>query len=318
MDATFDQFLKGCYEAGPEVCELARSSDRLWTDVARRAWGHFATLEEAPRGVVAPNGYTVVVRGKDFRDFAGVSMYKPILTFKLLAHVINESINGNDEELVKLLYATGSLPNIEAECHPSETTGNATLFDVFEADAVNAVICVDGDDVTDKDMTFWRSYVDQLNSVSKLWGSNWAEIRFPCSSWGFKTNWSFKGPFTTPHADSVPSADRPSAPLLFLSNRFDPVTPVSAARAMAAQHPGAQLVVQESMGHGVAVGTPSNCTDRIVAEYFDKGVIPEEETLCEANCGPWDGNCEMYKAGPSARSAHHVQFDLTERLPLAL
>lgn len=313
MDATFDEFFKGCFEAGPDVCELARKDDRVWTDVAARVWKHLAELDEAPRGAVGPNGYNIVLKARDFRDFIGTSMYHPVKAFKPLARLLNESIHGNSDAFVNVMSLGELVPNIADACAIDR---NKTESKPEGYDTVNAVVCADGDDVTDKDIAWWRRYVDQLSSLSKIWGATWAEIRFPCSSWPFKNNWSFKGPFTTPKHDSTPVEGRPSAPLLFLANRFDPVTPVTAARAMAHAHPGAQLVVKESMGHGVVPGPESPCTDKIVADYFDKGVVPDEEIVCEADCGPWDDICEVYSVG-SMFSAAYLESRLGQ-FPLAV
>ena len=314
MDATFDEFFKGCFAAGPSICELAREGDRVWTDVSSRAWKHLAELDEAPHGAVGPNGYNVIVKGRDFRDFIGGSMYHPVTTFKPLARLLNESINGNPEPFINVMSVGGFVPNLGDSC-PVDLNQTHSGPDGY--DTVNAVVCADGDDVTDKDTTWWRRYVDELGSLSRIWGGTWAQIRFPCSSWPFKKNWTFKGPFTTPKHDPTPVEGRPSAPVLFLANRFDPVTPVTAARAMALAHPGARLVVKEAMGHGVVPGPESSCTDKIVADYFDKGVVPDGETVCEAECGPWDDVCEVYKVGSKTFSAEYLEPKMRQ-FPLAV
>lgn len=112
---------------------------------------------------------------------------------------------------------------------------------------------------------------------SQLFGSYWSMLRFSCSSWPFSPNLSFKGPFKTPKAVPNLAAGHPAAPLLFLSNRLDPVTPLKSARAMASNHPGAALVVQESMGHCTISTAPSDCTRRIIADYLEFGTVPSGE-----------------------------------------
>lgn len=62
-------------------------------------------------------------------------------------------------------------------------------------------------------------------------------------------------------------------PLLFLSGRRDPVTPLHAALKMARKFAGAGLVEQASDGHcTLACGSP--CTARHVRAYLDDGVVP--------------------------------------------
>lgn len=61
---------------------------------------------------------------------------------------------------------------------------------------------------------------------------------------------------------------------------------------MAANRPGAKVVVQGSMGHTAILSAYSECTKKIVAEYFDSGKLPDEkETSYETECGPWDEGC---------------------------
>ncbi|UKZ76729.1 hypothetical protein TrVFT333_004438 [Trichoderma virens FT-333] len=86
---------------------------------------------------------------------------------------------------------------------------------------------------------------------------------------------------------------RPAAPLLFLSNRLDPVTPLSSARAMAKGHPESGLLIQQSMGHTTWGGGPSRCTWEAVRNYFDDGRIQAKEFDCPADCDPWADDCDQ-------------------------
>lgn len=174
----------------------------------------------------------------------------------------------------------------------------ATRTTARTRDASLGVLCSDGDSVRHRDAAQLRA--------SSVTGAFWASIRMPCSAWPFRPAWNFKGPFTTPEPGRCPARDpeagRPAAPPLFLSNRLDPVTPLRAARAMAVNHPGARLVIQEGLGHCVLFSANSSCVARIVAEYFDSVELPSSDTTCSVDCGPWDPAC----AGAASLSNDHL------------
>lgn len=329
LDAVFEQFLKGCHEAGPQTCVLARDADTSWTDVEDRVWNFIDALDEEPYSILDANGYGVIVRGRDFRDFSGISLYSPVHTFKFLANLFNEGVKGNIEVLTDTLPL---VPDFATEC-PLSCDGrgdekNGTMTEPVEADAMEGVLCIDGEDVSGKNMLYWQSYVDSLVNTSKVWGDRWAEVRFPCSRWPFTTKFRFDGPFTTPPPISSSSSstlskkDRPSAPLLFFNNRLDPVTPLRAARRMSSMHPDSTVVVKESMGHGaVLIGPKSPCLEKIASTYFDEGTLPEDGTTCAADCGPWDEGCEPYAVAESpvfAREYLEPTLLQRKRVPLGV
>lgn len=328
LDAVFEQFLRGCHEAGPGKCALARAEDTEWKDVSDRVWGLIDELDEDPRSTIDDNGYGVVVRGRDYRDIIAVALYSPIATFRGLARLIDLGVRGNVEALTRALPL---VPNLGAECvlprdgnddGSDGVSGNATMTVPIEADAMEGILCADGEDVSQQNVTYWQAYVDKLHSVSKVWGDRWAEIRFPCSRWPFTSKFRFSGPFNTPepashtshHSSTSSSSDRPSVPLLLFSNRLDPVTPLSAARNTSTLHPGSVVVVKESMGHGALVGAKSECLNAIAREYLDTGKIPDDGTVCEAECGPWDDGCRgVLGMGAGTFSGDDLETTLRQR-----
>ncbi|KAJ4855600.1 TAP-like protein domain-containing protein [Trichoderma breve] len=273
-DEILEEFWRGCHQAGPSICTLASDSDASPSEIKTRFWSWVADLDDIPIPALSSSGTIVVITGDDIRKLVGSSLYNPIRTFKLLATTLREAMKGNTTELVSNLMKFGHVPNLDTVCSDNNSTKPAAIL----PESQSAVICGDGDDITDKDAGWWSN----------------------CSSWPFRPNLSFKGPFTTPKAHPNLVAGHPAAPLLFLSPRLDPVTPLNSARAMAANHPGAAVVVQGSMGHCVIGTAPSDCTKSIVADYFESGTVPSEEVTCKTQCGPWDDNCSGYS--PAAAS----------------
>lgn len=157
----------------------------------------------------------------------------------------------------------------------------------------DSTVCGDGDDVSDEDLSWWTHYADTLARQSRVLGRNWSSTRLICSSWPARANWRFTGPYTTPLPDASAKPGVPSAPILFLSNRLDPVTPLSGARKMSRSFPGSRIVVQEAMGHVALLSAQSECTWSILSDYLDTGNMPKEGTTCKPKCGPWDANCAI-------------------------
>lgn len=211
--------------------------------------------------------------------------------FKPLSRVLDDTMSGNSTTFLNYFDDLGAYPHLQDACGLEDNI-DISLAQLAGNEGSLAVRCSDGEDISGKDVSWWRTYVEQQMAQSPTLGDFWSRVRLPCASFKFTTNWKFNGPFTTPEhettKDGKPVRGKPAAPLLFLSPRLDPVTPLRSARKMAANHPGAGLVVQESLGH-TALGTgDSECLNGILREYFDSGRVPGEETSCETVCGPWD------------------------------
>ncbi|POR34373.1 Carboxylesterase A [Tolypocladium paradoxum] len=295
-DEIASDFFSGCHAAGPSVCALARSGDSSGIDIQARFDAWLNAIDESPLTAVTPAGDIVVATSRDVRQIMGNVLYVPMQMFRILAFVLNAAMAANTTALVGNMARAGFIPHLKDACTVGGNTTDAQLR-IPRIEGGFSVLCADGDSVLGKDTTWWRRYVEEQVQTSSLMGASWSNIRLSCSAWPFTTNWSFKGPFTTPKAEvtaqGTPIKGKPAAPLLFLSTRLDPVTPLSAARAMAALHPGAGLVVQEGLGHCALASGDSCCTARILADYFESGIVPADEATCDVDCGPWDKDCAL-------------------------
>ncbi|KAL7929402.1 TAP-like domain-containing protein [Trichoderma chlorosporum] len=288
-DEIFDHFFEGCAAAGPEVCALARASDAHEASPIRRRFDAFLSkLDQAPKSVLLESGDVVIATGWDVRLFIGLVLYAPLKLFQGLARELDSFVSGNLTDIAVRALGTGMVPVLKDACFLDKAT---PPFDATEAQS--AVICNDGADITHKDVSWWRKYVQSQMATSSILGAEWSTIRLPCSSWRIRPNWKFNGPFTTPDPDPSLQPGRPAAPILFLSNRLDPVTPLRAAQAMAGQHPGARVLIQEAMGHTAVASAPSLCTKNVVADYFESGIIPSDLPTCNADCDPWGEPCSF-------------------------
>lgn len=197
-----------------------------------------------------------------------------------IAAIFHHAMEGQTAQLFEIMYS-GLISMIR---NPSGVGANPNFDPLRILDAQSAVVCLDGDDVTDRGVLYWNDYLQRQLATSKIAGAFTTSMRLPCAGWPARPNWTFKGPFRTPKpSKSVqsPEAGRPAAPLLFMSNRLDPITPVRNARAMAKGHPGAGVVIHESAGHCVIRGPMGSCIRNAVADYFDMGAVPPAELVCE-------------------------------------
>lgn len=91
-------------------------------------------------------------------------------------------------------------------------------------------------------------------------------------------------------------------PLLFLSNTYDPVTPLRAAVKMALKFAGAGLLEQEALGH-CTISAVSRCTAKAIREYLTIGKLPPPpKGVDDQYHGDWKRcDADEYPWGPSPR-----------------
>lgn len=270
-------------------------------------------MDEEPISAVSSTGAIVVVSSQDIRELLGQALYRPRSSFRTFAKAVDDAMKGNSTAIVEKLFGR-QIPSLKDVC---DADGGTEMYMFQEAGV--GVLCADGDDVSGNNLTWWKHYIRGQVGTSDLYGGYWSNIRMACNAWNsyFRPNWVFKGPFTTPPAmrsdSGKPVPGRPAAPILFVSNRLDPVTPLAAARAMAAQHPGAGLLIAEALGHCAVGNGDSACLHKHIADYFDTGVVPDGEAVCEADCGPWDEECGTVAAQGMSRDS-----DGYRRYPLGI
>lgn len=105
-------------------------------------------------------------------------------------------------------------------------------------------------------------------------GPSWWWFNAACSGWPLNTD-RYGGPWQT----------RTSAPVLVVSNRYDPATGYTGAQASATQPRGSRLLTYEGWGH-TAFGR-SDCVTGSVVGYLLDGTLPKPGTRCPANPNPF-------------------------------
>lgn len=139
-----------------------------------------------------------------------------------------------------------------------------------------AISCPDADDAYDprveKRVDELLHFVEETMPVSVTAGdwSMWTQF---CQRWPVRARERYTGPFSVKDGLTPPRT-----PILFLSNRHDPVTPLTAAEAIStALGQNASIVITEGYGH-CSYHNPARCTEERVQHYFETGEI--EAGIC--------------------------------------
>jgi pimeloyl-ACP methyl ester carboxylesterase len=234
--------------------------------------------EASPITVFHDNKITVLSGFEILRAF-GNPIYSPQNSFPGLARILDGALQGNFTLLIKLLDEP--LPRLSDAC----LSPNSSVVLPLYLEATFGIACSDTP-ASNRRVLELAGYIDTLKEQSPTMGAYWAQIMARCSGWTITPKWRFAGPIGTPPHDPALVDGKPAAPLLFLSTRLDPVTPVANAFAMSARHPGSTVAVVEGAGH-CSTSVPSDCMRKIVQEYFASGAVPENGTSCKADCDPW-------------------------------
>lgn len=285
MDAMIMMFFEGCHAAGSAACALWRETDSSAEEILFRVWEWAAELDENPLFSVMDDGQRLFIRRGDIIALMAVSLYEAVYDSQALALDLHEGMSGNTSGLFSRMLQSTQLETLNNKC------SNSTALPLIPNDVLGAITCADGENVAYKPNAYWFDYLQQHLSISSVGGAVFAQIRLRCAGWTIQPNWAFRGPFTTPRPSKSaesPEPGRPAAPLLFMSNRYDPATPLDNARAMSKNHPRSAVLVQESMGHCLLAGGVGPCAKNILSKYFATGEVPAEEASCEPTQGPWD------------------------------
>jgi len=239
-----------------------------------------ADLGNNPVSYIASNRAHVITNYDVLEAIVG-PIYSPIDYFPKLAVTLAAAITGNFTPLVEGLH----LPGPEHNC--PLPGGQALSEYTWSGDAMSAIACGDGDDITSETPASYAEYAARLLKDSPTLGNSWGDIRLSCVGWRVRPKWRYTGPFGASGPTGKAGGEKSTAaPLLFTSSRLDPVTPLRHAFAMSKLFPGSSVVIQESVGH-CAVSAPSMCTKKIIEKYFETGMCSAsgrsenvEPTLC--------------------------------------
>lgn len=272
-DATWHKFFGYCVDAG-ELCSYYQSGDSP-KDQEKRFNELMASLQEEPRIVLVPGSNTpVIVTASDIKQIIFRALYSPITAFPLVADVITAlATNHGLERFV-------SPPSFPALCQ------NMSL-PVWPDDALQAVMCSDKRYRLNDTVPALQERFEALASYS-TYADIWMTLMMGCNGWEIESRdppmrWD-------DHPAHKPGPIRTDFPILFMSNHFDPVTPLYAALKMVRKFENASIVEQLAEGH-CAESCVSLCTHGHLRAYLNEGKLPPAPRFDGPNSGEWT-QCE--------------------------
>ncbi|KAJ5605461.1 Peptidase S33 tripeptidyl aminopeptidase-like C-terminal [Penicillium lagena] len=274
-DAIFDRFAEYCNTVGWERCPMyvpggpetiKQKYQSLEASVLNLSMPVPASGTRGPE----------VVTWTDMKALLRVAVYQPLLAFSVFAHHMSELARGNAAPLADFKHSKhfGVCPSEDCiragpwspACARGENNGPY---------ASAAILCSDGEFLTQQNQDDFEVTWNGLRADSAVLGDYWATIHLSCVGWQTRAKQRFLGPW----------GGHTAHPILFVSNTLDPVTSLRSAHHMSQQFPGSVVLQQDSEGH-TTLAAPSLCVAKGIRNYFQTGILPEPETLCQADLKP--------------------------------
>jgi pimeloyl-ACP methyl ester carboxylesterase len=135
------------------------------------------------------------------------------------------------------------------------------------------VICSETDNPSTADA--WATAGRAADREFGYFGRIWTWTTSQCAVWPGKDHDRFTGPFNHQTAN----------PVLVIGNRYDPVTKLDAAAAVANMMPGAGLLMLDGWGHTSLL--LSACINKNMSHYLLTNRLPPKGTVCEPDVIPF-------------------------------
>ncbi|WP_040729869.1 alpha/beta fold hydrolase [Nocardia tenerifensis] len=271
-DEVLSEFFRLCAQAGQSRCAFAdaskppadpigqiRSDQKASGGEDLRARDN-ALLDRLRQGPIAV-GEGERARSVAYDDVVSphtLMLYDPEKGWPALAQLLAELERGpagNPEVVGKILDANAVPPGF--------------------LDSYTAISCADNTFPRDPDQ--WPAMARGLGIDGATLSAFWLYLRQPCASWPLP-----QGGY--PQRYVGPWILRSDVPALLFNNRFDPVTPLTAARKAQEALVNARLVVIEGgYGHDTTV----DCTRRLQERYLVDQQLPAPGATCKADQAPF-------------------------------
>ena len=225
VDAAFTYFFESCIEAGPKYCVLA-TRNKTAAQLEQDTWVLVESIRENP---VATGDF--VFYADSFREFLDGNLFQ------------SSEWKSASRTLDKLLYGSKEEKDAAFQSFADEPLRPPTAsFSVLQG--LWGIMC--GDKLTrPRSLKEAAEAFDKLRRSSKLYGDLTYMYSYQCQHWPWRAKEIYSGNFRV----------KTKNPVIVLSSRFDPVTPlVSAQNVSIGLENSALLVV-----NGVGVSHPEAC-----------------------------------------------------------
>ncbi|KAI0692738.1 alpha/beta-hydrolase [Cerioporus squamosus] len=259
VDRAVDALFDFCHQAGPTKCPLYESSP---DKIRQRFFRVLEDVKQDPVSIPLAEPAAIISHKALLSQFF-YSTYKPLTMYGPLVKTIHAIETGDTAALTAL--APLIVSPTECKCgerpDPSFRMDNEVTF---------SIACGDGDK-RPWDLGEYRKWYQGLEDQSHLMAPMWATYWMQCAEWPIRPKWRWTGPL---------AAKETAHPILVVSTKYDPVTPLPDARNVQKRYGGSGLLVQDSYGH-CSLSSPSLCTAKHVRRYFEDGTLPAEGTICD-------------------------------------
>jgi pimeloyl-ACP methyl ester carboxylesterase len=242
-------------------------------------------LDTEPLPAPTEDGPEIFITGSDILGLIFALLYSPLDFFDFLSSTLAQAIDGNFTQVIRTLVPPPQDSNNSKDEEPAD---GIVRWYTWMSSTFVSVVCGDADNLNRQPLSYWKQLLQNLQARHPRLGSLIASSSFACSGWQSHPKYRFTGPFTSPKADANNVEGMPSAPLLLLSSLYDPITPLASAHTVAKGHPGARVLMQQSVGHCTLLAGPSRCTRGVMRKYMETGEMPEEGKVCEGDCKPFE------------------------------
>jgi pimeloyl-ACP methyl ester carboxylesterase len=251
-DLVFAKFAALCQAAGPARCALAGHGSvgrRLDALLTRLRHVPIPARNATPPGVLT---YAEAVSSIKFNVLAAPA------DWPFAAQLLEAAVEG-DASIAKDIANLASLDGVRV---------------AFEQNT--ALTCADAP--SRHSTRQWPAVVRRLTAVSRIGAPayGWV-IGAPCASWPARSAVRYTGPWNAVT----------HTPILLINTRYEPNTPLAAARAVQRRLGNAVLLVHDGYGH-LAAKDPSACVTAAVGTYLLHLHTPPPNATCPSDRLPFD------------------------------
>lgn len=266
-ERTIENFFEECVNAGPVNCPLANFTGTATTaqDLIKELANALQELLDHP--IYLPDSY----QSFPWWQPGNLPLYQE-LKYILLSQAYYPTQYGYLYLAVDIALRRAWQEGLDIlNPPPSNSSTPAPVPWNLGIDSFHGIACADGTFRANKPEDMY-SLVQSQQSAGAFGDVISAQI-WPCAQWKKTSKEVYKGPFT---------AINTSYPILFVQGNHDPVTPLSGAYEASSNFPGSRIVVQNGHGHYTR-SHPSKCTNKIIADYFISGKMPEVGLVCQTD-----------------------------------
>ncbi|RDW58803.1 hypothetical protein BP6252_13279 [Coleophoma cylindrospora] len=313
MDDVFALFFVYCNMAGPDGCPYYTGRTAL--DIYERFEASFWKL--TPEHAISQGWKnatlmqsTLTTVKTDIWQFN----YSPIKSFPYTSTL------GLGLEQIVGSFTAESVAEVVAKIAAQQAETTTVTIENFSQPALSSAIwCSDVGGITyNSTLEELEPWLQTLQNQSVIAGELWSFIGIGCATWPILGERRYLGKF----------GGETQNPILFVSNTFDPVTPIEDSRKMINYFKDAQLLTIDGIGVGVvqifpyfvfvsifltyasfihtSQATNNSCASTKIGAYFQSGALPGESNFCELEAGPFGvvipGGLERIQSGNELQS----------------